>query len=409
MWGLLDDARHRRLLWACLGAGVTLRVLVALAVPTYYAPDEMAHVHVVQRVLEVGGVPALPEDPTLVEEELDQPPVYYVLLAPLHALTGALGAGEWVRVRALRLVSVGLWAATLLLHYRVLDNLGLLRDRSLHRAVSGVSLLVMTFLPTFVFVSSATNNDSLVLALGTLLLVLLTGEFAHRRAVDAGVVLGAAALTKLTAGLYALAVPAVLLARRPATGQSRRLVARRVATVAAVSAALFAVWVAGNLARYGAPAPTIIHHRPWPSLATALVDSTSYMVSSFWAVAGVTNNVHHVAFEAVGWGATLLAVAGAARASRAGALSDLDDALRRTLLAFAGVLLAAVVLVLYFGVLAHQAQGRYLFYLLSPTSILLGVGLAGVTPSEPRRALAAAAVVGPVYATAFAGWAIQQM
>jgi 4-amino-4-deoxy-L-arabinose transferase-like glycosyltransferase len=252
-------------LWLTLVIGTYLLVGVLFAVytPDWQAPDEPAHYNYVRYLAEQGRFPVLqqgdyPQD--YLEEiksqkfpahlsidpiryEFHQPPLYYLLAAPVYELfDGAL--------LPLRLLSVILGGGLVYVAYRLV--LAVCPTQSM--LALGAAAFV-AFVPMHMAMAAAVNNDTLAELLLALVLWGLIryqgGEAERTRAlIGLGVLLGLGLLTKRW-GLVGVvvAVAAVALRRRR---DPQRMVRELVWLL--IPALLLALpWLARNVAVYGWP------------------------------------------------------------------------------------------------------------------------------------------------------------
>ncbi len=222
--GLLNQQRARLLLACIILAYAIIAGLYAVLTPAWQAPDEPAHYNYIRHLAKTGRLPILqpgdydqeyletikarrfPADMSIdpIRYESHQPPLYYLLAAPIHRLTG----GALIPLRALNvLLGMGL----LLITFRLLHEL---LPRRLDLALGGTAFVA--FLPQHVAMSAAVNNDTLgelILASVVLLaLIYLRGDDPERdarRLLSMSLLMGLGFLTKTTAYL---ALPLILLA-----------------------------------------------------------------------------------------------------------------------------------------------------------------------------------------------------
>ncbi len=269
-----DSAQWPAPLLLVLAGYLIAAVAYVFITPPWQAPDEPAHYNYVRHlveearlpVLEVGDYPAayleevkaagFPPDASIapIRYESHQPPLYYLLAAPVLASVG--GDSVTMQMHALRLFSVFLGAADVLLAHR----LGrILWPRRPGRALALAG--VVAFLPMRTAVTAAVSNDVLAEVLvGAAALVSLRLLLSSRRPyasclMPLGVILGLCLLTKTSAYIaLPLAVVALLWAwyrqDRPRPGLGRRL-----AAIIVPAALLYLPFYMRNMAVYGLADP----------------------------------------------------------------------------------------------------------------------------------------------------------
>jgi 4-amino-4-deoxy-L-arabinose transferase-like glycosyltransferase len=258
--------------------------------PLFERPDEFAHYLYVEYIAQHG---ALPDPAGRVRSEFHQPPLYYLLSAPLVALLGNNGLDEinqrrnpfygrvferrsndnrnsYLHPRAelfpnlgtevarsvhtIRLLSVLMGAATVWLVYRLS---WLLWPETAAWRVLSVGLVA--FIPEFLFMTGSVSNDPLVYLLATLSLYLLlryqrTG-LTTRKALLVGLTLGAALLAKTSAGFLVLPVGLALMRNRQWW--------RFVPVIAGCVLLVAGWWYGRNLLLYGDPTNVRAWEQTW--------------------------------------------------------------------------------------------------------------------------------------------------
>ena len=409
---------HRRTLLLILAAYLVLATGYAVVTPPWQAPDEPAHFNYIRHLWETRSLPELragdyPAD--LLEElkrrkwppdlsvdtlryESHQPPLFYLIAAPVYGLAQTLHLGLRGTVVALRLVSVVLGVGLLLLAYRITRRV-LPESPSLALAAT----TFVAFLPMHLAVTAAINNDTLAeLALAGLLLLSLTrleGRIPQRRWTILGALLVAVALlTKTTIYLSALALPAAAELgawwRRGRFGLAPAISVLLNVYVGAlvVAGAWFlrnqAVYGAGDYFGWGRHDSIVVGQlttREWLAqvgLGRGLRQAASTLFQSFWGVFGwlgapFQNEVYWVLYAV-----TALAVLGLAlyawghRGWPRPAFWLLGLVIGLALAGLVGYNLKFV-----------QHQARYVFPALVPLALLFCLGLREVWAREHERVM----------------------
>lgn len=388
--------------------------------PIFEGPDEIEHFRYIQTIVRTGQLP--PPDGQR-GGEYHQPPLYYLLNAPLLALlddTGfALIDGRsnpfypheisipgndnrslYLHTRAtetspvaqavhiLRLVPLTFGVLTLLICERLFARL------FQQQSVRLLALAVAAFHPQFAYLSSVINNDSLLILLASAVLLILVDSTRHgltgRRALLLGVVCGALLLTK-TSGLFAGVAVALAFAlhRRwwrwlPLTGAAVLLVV--------------GWWYGRNLLAYNDIFLTEAYRRTWPGdvIANANPFSTGlrrmpFVYATFWGrfgggAVGLPEAMYRV------WDALVLfALAG-------NGVSFIRNHSRENwrvwlLLVIFGLIWIGAAL--YWATTAWSGiQGRYLLPGIGVWAALLAFGLTVWIPAQVRLVAAGVVTVG---------------
>ena len=424
---------------AVLLAYGALAALYAIRTPDWQAPDEPAHVNYIRQIAENGALPVLEPgdwqqeyqeeltasgfDPALlgrletVQYEDHQPPLYYLLQAPIYAATG----GDLL---ALRLVSVTLGAGVVLAAWAVLRALFPERPAL---ALTGAAFVA--FLPQHLSILGSVSNDPLAeLIVGLTLLVAvryLRGEARGASPALLGELVGLALLTKTTIYfLGGIAVVTVLLRWRRERWPWQ-VAARQLVAVLVPALILGGVWWARNLSTYGGLDFTGLDRHDEVTVGqprTAEYIDEVYGGSfgryleaflattfrSFWGQFGwmalIMPRWAYAAFALFSLGVLAGAALYVRQARWPGALSGPQrDGL--VLLALTlGFVLAAYLL---YNVTFVQFQGRYLYPALIPLALLVAIGLAGWAQPLPAVARGLAPVVLMFALAAFSLYALE--
>jgi 4-amino-4-deoxy-L-arabinose transferase-like glycosyltransferase len=408
-----------------LAGYLLLGALYAVYTPAWQAPDEPAHYNYVRQLAEGGDFPVMrPGDyPAAYLEQLKaarfpsnmpvdslryegwQPPLYYVLAAPVYRLSG--GA-----LLPLRLFSLILGAGTVLMAYAI----GRTVYPGDHLLALGAAAFV-AFLPMHLAIVASVNNDGLteLLVAGVALRLLgwvrpsspgpaaLDGlgrpeagaalrrpGQSVRRLLVTGFLLGLGLATK--ASVYYIALPLALAALWLAERRPRQLLSQGAALLTP-AVLVVAPWAVRNLTVYGWPdlLGKLNHDRVvvgqlrtadylsqvgWPAYLADFVTTT---FRSFWGQFGWMGVPMDRRLYAGLGVLSVLAVAGCALlawrgpATRNGGRTPSRPTHYATILLVLWLALA-VGGYLYYNISFVQFQGRYLFPALVPIGLLMVAG-----------------------------------
>lgn len=358
---------------ALLIVGVVCRLAYTFLTPTFYAPDEQSHFNHIKFIATQGEFATQTTklgDPTN-EWEHNQPPLYYLALAPIYRFAMWLNLGLPLTVILLRSFSFLLWLVNLWFGLTLLNRLQIT-----HRVVRTCCLAMLCLLPTYTFSSAAINNDNLLITLsGGLLCLLSRRNYSVKTALFTGLTLGLALLTKQSAIVF-IPVVATLVGTELLKNKLPWKSGMIYLSLALGSAFLiYLPWLVRNWQVYHTLTPEfqVVETIRWPSFAYGCASAAHNLVKSFWAVSGIANNIAYP-FPLVGM--LLLAACFAAgqigfhRKRTGDALhSNVNQPLLLAL--WIGVLIN-LLLVLRFGYLFGMGQGRHLFPVLLPIALLMG-------------------------------------
>jgi len=251
-------------------AYLALAVLFAVRTPAWQAPDEPAHYNYVAQVAQKGCcpvieagdwdqayldqlkasdfAPALLDDLPAIQYEDHQPPLYYLLLAPIFTLTNG-------SLLALRLASAVLGLVTVICTYVVARQW---RPQQPHVALSAAAF--GAFLPQYLGITASVNNDALAWAFTGLTLITTMHYLRDdhetpgiRMALGLGVLVGLGLLTKVTTLLLLPVVAFAFLLRWRRLRLSWSYLLGSVVVFGLVALALASLWWLRNLGVYGFP------------------------------------------------------------------------------------------------------------------------------------------------------------
>lgn len=404
-WQRRQASSVHSLFLVVLVVGTLCRLAYVGFTPTFYAPDEQSHYNYIKYLSENHAFPvqAGPMGESDNEWEYFQPPLYYLLMVPVYRAVETLSHSTATTVLVLRLFSFLLWLVNLRLGLLLLKRLEV-KDEFLWLC----TLTLAGLLPTYVFVSSAINNDNLLITLGSGLACLMARRTATiKTACGLGILLGLSLWVKQSALVFFPAIGLLLYfeARRGRIG--RRTLMVQLGVIWGLAALLYAPWAARNWFVYGTLTPEDLSAaaKTWPSMVDGLLSAGHNLLKTFWAVSGISNNIGYP-FPLLGMGFAFLCGAGLVL----GRQSDprpIRTLLRATLppvlAALAVAVLVNVLLVLRFGYFYGMGQGRHLFPLLYPIGLFLAWGLRSIPASN-----AAAHVTGfwVTYALSFEAFSL---
>jgi hypothetical protein len=419
LWPTMETRPTTLLAAVIIGGFLMLGFAYSIVVPVFEAPDEAQHFFFVRELVEGHGLPVQqPGVRARWAQEGSQPPLYYMLGAALtfwvdasdwqqfaqrnpYAVQGdpladgsrnvflhgpheaVLSHGTALALHLLRWLSLVLGALGVVVTYRVAR---LLFPERPHIALAAA--LVQAFLPQFVFISAAANNDALS-ALACAMVVwqalrVAKGASSRRADVLLGVLVGLAALSKLSgAAMSLVAFVAVLLASAGAERRSWQVLLRRLLWVAMPAMAVAGWWYARNVLLYAditglnRMLALVGTRNPAPDL-WQLLDESEGLRLSFWGVFGwfsiLLPRVAYQVFDIIALVALTGLLIAVARAIARGASRASPHWSPHMLLPLTLIIVLAGVL--RWGALTPGLQGRLLFPAITPIAILLSAGFA---------------------------------
>lgn len=391
----------RWLLPALLLAYAVLVVGYALRTPAWQAPDEPAHYNYIAQVTEDGCCPKIEpgdwdqayldtlrgnafapdllDDLDTIEYEDHQPPLYYLLSAPLYSLTG----GSLV---ALRLLSALFGAGVVACAYGI--GRALLPGRP---AVALAGAAFVAFLPQHLAVLASVNNDSLAeLVVGvTLLLLVLRVKGATVPPWLFGVLVGVGLLVKVNTIFLVGLVPLGLALRWWLTKRDRGLMplVRTLALFAFPALLLAGLWWVRNIGVYGWP--DFFGLGAHDSVVVGQLRTADMIAQYGWGeyLRAALNTTYNSFWGQFGWMSTPLqpwmyaALTALLGVAVVGLLLGLPRARTSTPTQRAawGLMVLTVVIAfaqfVYYNTEFAQFQGRYLYPGLIPFALLFALGL----------------------------------
>ncbi|MBC7805706.1 MAG: glycosyltransferase family 39 protein [Akkermansiaceae bacterium] len=383
----MNDSLLRRALLALLALSLLLSVSFALRVPVGDNPDETAHRDYIRLIVEERGFVKFIERNKLPEgapsrDEAHQPPLYYLLCAPVYAASG----GNPVPVR---LVSTVLQLATVALAFFACRDLFPKRGEIAVGAAAFVACL-----PIQAQLGGAINNDSLSTLLCAAIFwrlgaVILRAQTVHEAA-WLGILFGLGLWTKLS---VVQLVPAFAVAYFLAVRGDKMTLAKAAGHCAGaliLGTVLASPWLIRNTLLYGDPLTLAIYRLTGPNYSPADIQT-----GADWTATDYLRNVGIRSFATffyflhpnlpivplsrfVGPPVPLLTVCALMLASlvalyRRGKVGDFKDDAARLVLFFGLAVPLLLPFYLRFVLTVFQAQGRYFLPALLPVAIMTAV------------------------------------
>lgn len=454
--------RERRLLALILILYIILGAVYALTTPAFEASDELWHYPMIRHLGDGNPLPVQVFDPAEAgpwNQEASQPPLYYYLGAALtfwidtsdmetvrwlnpHVDNGVITAdgntnlaihdpgvnpwaGSLLAVRIVRLVSVLMGAATVYLTYRIA------RETAPDRPVVALGAAALNaFLPMFLFISGAVNNDNLAIPLASLALLIMIRFVVSRKVryrpvswmawIALGFVIGLAVLTKQGAlGLIPMALGTVVVAvwqwvvHQEEVANARSWVGpaiwRGFVALGLVLIPVFLIagwWYYRNIVLYGDwlgwnAFIAVLGERAHPASLLQLWGERRGFMMSYWGLFGGVNVpfpswvytilnatliVSVVGFVIYGAGLVHAEVS-LWRSSKEHWFGRLLAAVERRFALIVCLVFSAAVIygLIQWATTTWSSQGRLVFTAISPLTTLMALGLAGWLPEKPAR------------------------
>ena len=390
---------------------VVLGILYAARTPDWQIPDEPAHYNYIRQIVDDGRIPVIQPgdwdsayqnqlvgsgfDPQYtgeiarVQYEDHQPPLYYLLAAPIYAISD----GDLL---TLRLFSVVLGFGVVLCAFLVVMRLFPERPW-LALTTAGF----VAFIPQHLMMLGGVNNDPLaeLVVAGTLLAVvhyLQSDETRLRDVALMGVLVGLGFLTKATIYFMAGVAGVAILIKWRRTHWPLTIAARHIAAFLMPALLLGAIWWIHNLDVYGGT--DFLGLQRHDEVAAGQLQTEDYIERDLNGDVGqYRRNYLYTTFHSFwgqfGWMAlpmptriyrvllltTLAAVAGVGVAfGREGWPRSLNHPQRESLLLMGLMALLVLAAYIVYNLTFVQFQGRYLYPALIPVGLFFAIGLAGL-------------------------------
>ena len=400
------SVRPSGVLTVVLAAYVVLAAQYAARTPDWQVPDEPAHYNYVRFVVERGALPVLrPGDydqaynerftnprntPSMSIDPLRyeswQPPLYYLLAAPVYALTGG-------SLLALRLFSVALGGAQIAAAYLTV------REIFSHAPTLALGTAAfVAFIPQHVAMLSGVNNDALAelllaLTLLQIVRVLKTPSTLILPYIILGLFLGLGFLTKGTNYLIAPVAMLAIVFRSRQPPSSFFILHSAFVLIPAL--ALGSLWWLRNIGVYGGlDILGLVNHNAVVVGQPLTSDWVARLGFGPFLISALTTTFHSF-WGQFGWmgvpmpDAFYLALGALCLVALTGWLLSLRERPVTPTLPYSSTLLVLLTLVtfgyyIFYNVTFVQHQGRYLFPALIPLGLVFSLGIERWTRRLPR-------------------------
>jgi hypothetical protein len=368
----------RRYVYAIFVLAFIVRVAYAVVTPPFQAPDEYSHYSYVKFLHTFRQLPVQPNPAVQAEElELHQPPLYYILAAPLFPSTKLFEARPLLPMRFMNIL---LSMLTIAIVYHFAASVF-----AQNQFVVALMCTAVALLPTYSYLAATMRNGVLgtfFASLGFYLCSKLVLDDTQQR--DArwswvGVVAGLAVLSKLSAIAFGAAAGVLLL-----TSSGWRARVHRTGWFALGVASTAGWWFVRNWVVYGHWLKVIENgdkYVPPPLSWEHEKHSLIVIFKTFWAVFGRINEFYFADIYRLCWVLAGLAALGIVRYWIAGR-RDLPKQLAIFFAAAIGFSLAAT---LYYAHNYNSDQGRYLFPALIPITTFASLGVSALFPARYHR------------------------
>jgi Dolichyl-phosphate-mannose-protein mannosyltransferase len=381
--------------------------LYASLMPPWGLIDEEQHLHYIQYVTEQQAIPHVGQttlSPEIIESAFStgrwehfhwptpastdpealglegqsyegyQPPLYYLLLAPVY---GTLPGNILTRLYALRWASVGFSLLTLVFVYQIGRKLFPQQP-----ALPYLICILVAVIPERTASIAQINNDIALEFFSTALIWVCTQAvldgMSSRHSRLIGLLLGFSLLAKAAAGVLLVPIAVTFWANR----RSSHLL-RNILWAAGISAALAAPWMVRNLVLYGDPtgfnsfqkitnfAPPVV---TWRAIGSAVWDLFRHFWLIWWKGARTEGNQLLTGFDILLVIASAISLIGLGRSAR---LEHRGSPRLQVMLMYGLAVgaCAAAVLASYLSGNVPVVQGRFFLPVLAPAVILFGWGL----------------------------------
>ncbi len=367
----------RNIIILLFGVGFLCRLLFAFQVPAYQSPDEKAHLSYIQFIAENKSLPIQPDvfDFDRNDYEYYQPPAYYLAMSLFYSFGNFIKFSELSNIIMIRSISVILWVFAFVATWLIIKRLQLENNFSEIFLMAFVSLL-----PSYMFISSMINNDNLITCLAGIIFLIAIQSNDKITIKETILLASFAALSFLTkyTGVLLLTFLFVFFISKVDWKEIKFSSIRPMIIAAVIVVLILAPMLLRNKELYGSFIPLSVgaHFPNWDSITYGIYRAFKNFLNTFWAVAGRTNDIKFIPAIIIGNIIALIALYGINK-SFLNKDSYVKKIFNNSKSFFSTSLISIVIgmiILIYYGAMYGQAQGRFMFPLIIPIGIWMGVG-----------------------------------
>lgn len=373
-------------LFFLFATGLILRIFFSYLIPNFTGNDEQAHLKYAQHIAAEKKLPNLNnylgENPA--GNEYFQPPLYYLLLAPLIATNNN---PSW-QLHLARIVSIIIWSLGFYFAFKLISTIKLPQPHIM------VILTFLALLPTYVATSSTVNNDTLTISLSLITLFyiakLINQRLTPTRIFGLSALISLTILSKITGLIF---LPAVIwLIYYKLKGNHKQFITHTLIFIAS-TVLLTSWWFLYNFLTYKdflgpiAASTATFTNVPFDIYKLYLITRGTFF--TFWASYGLANQIRlPIYIYLLLLLPTVLSILGFFLLLSKDFRKRIKFPIQsKYIYMFLIVLLANIFLLLIFNIRHHQPLGRYLYPSLFGVVLFGSIGLNTFLPKTIQKHL----------------------
>ncbi|RJX43381.1 hypothetical protein DM826_07170 [Halonotius aquaticus] len=281
------STRHIIVLLALIG--IILRIIFAAETPIGMNSDEPAHYNYISYISTNYSLPVFEiVEPETMEYEYYQPPVYYLLLTPIHWIANKAGVETNNIYLMLRAANILIWLLTFILSVKTFKRLGWFEKQQIP---AFGSLAIISLLPHYISISSGINNSNLpILFITCVSYYLAHDKIRNRQWAIIGLLVGLTVLTKMSGGVVGIFVAAYIIYGYYINQQTLRDTVLASLTSGGIAIGLWSIRAARNIHYHNEAILVEMGSRLWENPPRMLSDTVilflTELTDTFWASSG---------------------------------------------------------------------------------------------------------------------------